>query len=116
MMLYICFGRGRNVEGQCGVESLPLVTRPTPLLELHGAPVVSVHAGKLNSGAVLSSGEAWSWGEGKSGKLGHGNTDNVKSPARVRAQLLAIDLQRVPVTSQRIRHHDFDVEPFTNTC
>jgi hypothetical protein len=75
--------RGRNVEGQCGVESLPLVTRPTPLLELHGAPLVSVHAGKLNSGAVLSSGEAWTWGEGKSGKLGHGNSDNVKSPARV---------------------------------
>ncbi|GLI59229.1 hypothetical protein VaNZ11_001073 [Volvox africanus] len=74
---------GRNVEGQCGVESSLLVLRPTPILELHDAAVTEIVAGKLNSGAVTEHGEAWTWGDGKSGKLGHGTAEHVAAPHRV---------------------------------
>ncbi|GIL71573.1 hypothetical protein Vretifemale_2114 [Volvox reticuliferus] len=74
---------GRNVEGQCGVESSLLVLRPTPILELHNAAVNEIVAGKLHSGAVTTRGEAWTWGDGKSGKLGHGTAEHVPAPHRV---------------------------------
>ena len=79
--------RGRNVEGQCGVESAIIVQRPTPILDLHGVPVQTLKAGKLNSAAVYRrgphDGEAWTWGDGKSGKLGLGNADPMHEPHRV---------------------------------
>jgi alpha-tubulin suppressor-like RCC1 family protein len=64
---------------------VPLVTRPTTLLDLHGrSDIVAVRAGKLNSAAVTAAGEALTWGDGKSAKLGHGNDEHVPAPARVR--------------------------------
>ncbi|KIZ04841.1 hypothetical protein MNEG_3123 [Monoraphidium neglectum] len=75
---------GRNAEYACGVEQVPLVTRPTTLLDLHGrSDIVAVRAGKLNSAAVTAAGEALTWGDGKSAKLGHGNDEHVPAPARV---------------------------------
>lgn len=74
--------RGRNLEGQCGLEGAgaPLVARPTPVLgDLHGAAVASVAAGRLSSMALLH-GSAYSWGDGSSGMLGLGAGANVASP------------------------------------
>lgn len=73
------------MEGQCGVESSLLVLRPTPIIELHDAAVAEVVAGKLHSGAVTNDGDAWTWGDGKAGKLGHGTADRVPAPNRVSA-------------------------------
>lgn len=78
------YPRGRNVEGQTGVESAIVVTRPTAILELHGQPLASLHAGKLTSAAVTEAGEAMTWGCGAAGKLGHGSPDNMHAPTRVR--------------------------------
>lgn len=39
-----------------------------------GLPVASLAAGKTHSAGVLASGEAFTWGEGSEGKLGHGGT------------------------------------------
>lgn len=72
------------MEGQCGVEASVVVTRPTPVLELHDCPVSSLHAGVMFSGAVSAQGDAWTWGDGKCGKLGHGTSDPVFAPSRVR--------------------------------
>ncbi|KAG2490652.1 hypothetical protein HYH03_011041 [Edaphochlamys debaryana] len=74
---------GRNVEGQTGIESAQLVLRPTPVIELHQARVASVVAGPLSSAAVTEAGEAFTWGDGKGGKLGHGSTHAVPAPHRV---------------------------------
>jgi len=79
--------RGRNVEGQCGIESSVICTRPTTVTELNGAPVSTLRAGKLNSAAIVcegrhSDGEVWTWGCGKSGKLGQGNSDAMHNPSR----------------------------------
>lgn len=75
--------RGRNVEGQCAIEGpVPLVTRPTAVLELLQAPVSSVVASKLTSGAVVG-GAVYTWGEGAAGKLGHGSAASLTVPSRV---------------------------------
>lgn len=80
--------RGRNAEGQCGVESYsPLVTRPTSLQSLHGEDVTQLAAGKLVSAAVLGTGDVLTFGCGKSGKGGHGNAQQLNAPARVSAKL-----------------------------
>lgn len=61
----------------------PMVITPTAVMELDGAAVHSMAAGKLNSCAVLSDGEAWTWGCGKGGKLGHGASEAIRMPSRV---------------------------------
>ncbi|KAJ9518511.1 hypothetical protein QJQ45_018566 [Haematococcus lacustris] len=76
---------GRNAEGQTGIESALIVSRPTPVLELHGTALRCLVASKLSSGAVSAAGEAYTWGEGRCGKLGHGSADNMHAPTRVEA-------------------------------
>lgn len=78
------FRRGRNVEGQCGVETSLLVLRPTPVIELQDVDVSCLAAGKVHSGAVNSHGEAYTWGDGRAGKLGHGTAEQLHAPHRVR--------------------------------
>ena len=74
--------RGRNSEGQCGVEHKPVLLEPALLKALQTADVQTVLAGKLHSAAVLKTGEACTWGCGKAGKLGHGSSDNYSEPTR----------------------------------
>ena len=72
---HACHHRGRNTEGQCGVQSyLPLLLQAREVEGLAGLPLASLAAGKTHSAAVLESGEAFTWGEGGDGKLGHGCT------------------------------------------
>jgi len=51
--LYV--SRGRNSEGQTGIEESTIVTRPTPVLGI-ASDIVKLVAGRLNSGAVTASG------------------------------------------------------------
>ncbi|KAF8058298.1 selenof [Scenedesmus sp. PABB004] len=77
---------GRNAELQCAVEGgLPIVARPTPVLELHGLPVLGLAAGPLSSAAVAGAAGAWTWGDGAAGALGHGSAGRVAAPCRVEA-------------------------------
>lgn len=62
---------------------MPLVTRPTTILELIGQPVTQLAASKLTSAVVLAGGEVATFGDGRAGKLGHGNGENVVTPSRV---------------------------------
>lgn len=53
---------------------LPLLLQAREVDGLAGLPLSSLAAGKTHSAAVLESGEAFTWGEGGDGKLGHGST------------------------------------------
>lgn len=80
--LSICH-RGRNVEGQCGVEMGAVIPFPMPILELMGSPVTQIVAGKLSTG-VLMGGEAWTFGSSSAGQLGLGTcVGAVVVPSRV---------------------------------
>ncbi|KAG2425832.1 hypothetical protein HXX76_013457 [Chlamydomonas incerta] len=96
---------GRNVEGQCGVENSLLVLRPTPIIELHDQRVESLHAGKLHSGAVTG-GEAWTWGDGKCGKLGHGSAEHTHTPSRVESLVGRVAVSRLALGD----HHSLFVD------
>jgi alpha-tubulin suppressor-like RCC1 family protein len=61
---------------------VPLVTRPTAVLELHQEHVSGVAASKFTSAAVAG-GAVYTWGEGASGKLGHGSGESLTVPSRV---------------------------------
>ncbi|KAF6250661.1 regulator of chromosome condensation 1/beta-lactamase-inhibitor protein II [Scenedesmus sp. NREL 46B-D3] len=92
--------KGRNVEGQCAIEGVaPLVTRPTAVLELHQAPVSSVVASKLTSAAVVGD-AVYTWGEGASGKLGHGSGESLTVPSRVETLV-----GRSPISAAALGHH-----------
>ena len=72
-----------------------IVAKPTSVIELDGAPVSALKAGKLNSAAILHGGphcegEAWTWGCGKAGKLGQGSSDPAHEPCRVGVSCVAI--------------------------
>ena len=78
--------RGRNTEGQCGVDNKPVLLEPAVLQTLETADVQTVLAGKQHSAAVLRSGEVCTWGSGKAGKLGHGSSDDLSEPTRYQYQ------------------------------
>jgi len=86
---------GRNAEGQCGTSDAPVVFEPTAVEQLKGPQLRSVAAGRLNSVAVTAQGEAWAWGEGRAGKLGHGNGADVALASRVEALVGRVSIQSV---------------------
>ena len=51
--------------------------------ELTGKRIVSVACGDKHTVCVTEDGEVYSWGFGRSGALGHGNSDDVTLPKRV---------------------------------
>lgn len=61
------------------------VTRPRPVTELTlDVPIVDVAAGKYHSAALTASGELFTWGIGKGGRLGHGNETTQPLPTVMR--------------------------------
>jgi alpha-tubulin suppressor-like RCC1 family protein len=56
---------------------------PRLIEALSGMGVKQVVAGDAHSMVLTSEGLVWTWGYGRKGKLGHGNTDNQNVPKRV---------------------------------
>jgi hypothetical protein len=46
--------------------------------------IIQLALGATHSAAVTKSGEVYTWGEGKDHKLGHGDTDDLHEPQKVR--------------------------------
>ena len=59
------------------------IVRPAPLVSLADENVLQLAATKYHSLALTRSGAIYSWGYGKSGRLGHGNEDNQLLPMPV---------------------------------
>jgi hypothetical protein len=104
--LCIIHYRGRNLEGQAGIENATVVPRPTPLLELYDQPVIKLAASKLTSSALVEreelGGELFTFGDGSCGKLGQGHTDTVHSPSRVSVSLRCYDFRHDPAAPIQI--------------
>ena len=82
--------RGRNVEGQCGQDAgSPFLAEPAAVSGLDDA--VAAAAGRMHSGAVTGEGHVLTWGEGTSGKLGHGNAEDLSAPTRVESLVHRVD-------------------------
>lgn len=80
------FSWGCNFDGQLGLGCFG-VGEPLPkvVVALCGVGVVFIAAGFGSSYAVASDGEIFAWGNGQSGKLGHGESVNMCTPMLVDA-------------------------------
>ena len=80
------FAWGSNCNGQLGLgRSGGLEFLPQRVEALCGLKVCSVSAGVLVSCAVAAAGELFTWGSGRDGRLGHGDTADQLAPRRVAA-------------------------------
>eukprot|EP00931_Biecheleriopsis_adriatica_P018476 TRINITY_DN12943_c0_g1_i1.p1 TRINITY_DN12943_c0_g1~~TRINITY_DN12943_c0_g1_i1.p1 ORF type:complete len:719 (-),score=181.78 TRINITY_DN12943_c0_g1_i1:57-2213(-) len=78
---------GSSEHGQLGIGSLPTEDRavaPRLVEGLRSVPVRQVVCGGHFSASVSESGEVYTWGCGKDGQLGHGDSKDVHIPRAVR--------------------------------
>lgn len=72
----VSWGWNRSSQlGRVGPENVPLVVEG-----LEGESVVSVSGGRAHSMALTSTGEVWTWGFGKNGRLGLGSSSDEAEP------------------------------------
>lgn len=57
--------------------------RPRVIESLRGSEVVDIDAGSAHSACILANGDLMTWGKGRYGRLGHGNSDDVMVPRKV---------------------------------
>ena len=74
---------GGNGQGQCGMGHLELLTTPHVVPALLGRRVHAVACGGAHTVVLTQRGEAWSWGLGGQGQLGHGDHEPRMSPTPI---------------------------------
>lgn len=57
--------------------------RPRVIESLRGKEVVSIAAGGAHSACITSNGELYTWGKGRYGRLGHGDSEDQSRPKMV---------------------------------
>lgn len=70
------FACGEGQQGRLGIGNLGSANKPIQIEALKNIFIkkVAVHASGRHALALSQSGAVYSWGEGESGKLGHGDT------------------------------------------
>lgn len=76
---------GPNNRGQLGLGDTDQRDRPTLVPIPDGVRISTVSIGSAHTLALTTTGDVYSWGEGSSGVLGHGSTDDVLSPRQIEA-------------------------------
>ena len=59
--------------------------RPRLITALQGKQVTDIACGGAHSACITKSGELYTWGKGRYGRLGHGNSDDQTTPKLVQA-------------------------------
>lgn len=57
--------------------------RPRVIESLRGVEVVDIAAGGAHSACIAASGELYTWGKGRYGRLGHGDSEDQLKPKLV---------------------------------
>ena len=58
--------------------------RPRVIESLRGTEVIDIAAGGAHSACITSLGELYTWGKGRYGRLGHGDSEDLTKPKLVR--------------------------------
>ena len=77
------WGWGSGKNGELGSGHVGLSGTPKVLKTLSAKKIVCIAAGGRHCGAVATSGELYTWGDGRSGQLGHGDTASRQTPLAV---------------------------------
>jgi len=93
-------GGGGGGRGELGHGDEQRQLLPKKIEALAGQRVVAVSAGNMSSLAMTADGEVWSWGNGRYGELGHGDTQDQLLPKKIEA----LAGQRVVTVSAGLYH------------
>uniref|UniRef100_UPI00358FCF6D E3 ubiquitin-protein ligase HERC2 n=1 Tax=Myxine glutinosa TaxID=7769 RepID=UPI00358FCF6D len=77
------FSWGEAEDGKLGHGNRSPCDRPRVIESLRGIEVVDVAAGGAHSGCISSVGELYTWGKGRYGRLGHGDSEDQLKPKLV---------------------------------
>ncbi|KAJ8297784.1 hypothetical protein KUTeg_024315 [Tegillarca granosa] len=76
---------GEGEDGKLGHGNRSPCDRPRVIESLRGKEVVDIAAGGAHSACITSSGELYTWGKGRYGRLGHGDSEDQPRPKLVEA-------------------------------
>uniref|UniRef100_A0A0P4W3Y5 HECT-type E3 ubiquitin transferase n=1 Tax=Scylla olivacea TaxID=85551 RepID=A0A0P4W3Y5_SCYOL len=76
---------GEGDDGKLGHGNKSPYDRPRLIETLQGKGVVEIACGGAHSAAITSSGELYTWGKGRYGRLGHGDSEDQFRPKLVEA-------------------------------
>ncbi|KAL1023407.1 hypothetical protein UPYG_G00040470 [Umbra pygmaea] len=74
---------GEAEDGKLGHGNRSPCDRPRVIESLRGVEVVDVAAGGAHSACITASGELYTWGKGRYGRLGHGDSEDQLKPKLV---------------------------------
>lgn len=73
---------------------------------LRGVEVVDIAAGGAHSACITASGELYTWGKGRYGRLGHGDSEDQLKPKLVRSLLVIHIITQRCITVFLKQNHD----------
>ncbi|MBN3299656.1 HERC2 ligase, partial [Amia calva] len=76
---------GEAEDGKLGHGNRSPCDRPRVIESLRGIEVVDIAAGGAHSACITASGELYTWGKGRYGRLGHGDSEDQLKPKLVDA-------------------------------
>jgi len=76
---------GEGEDGKLGHGNKLPCDRPRVIESLRGKDIVDIACGGAHSAAITASGELYTWGKGRYGRLGHGDSDDQLKPKLVEA-------------------------------
>ncbi|XP_033110938.1 E3 ubiquitin-protein ligase HERC2-like, partial [Anneissia japonica] len=76
---------GEAEDGKLGHGNRTQCDRPRVIETLRGKEVVMVSCGGAHSACITSNGELYTWGKGRYGRLGHGDSEDQNRPKLVEA-------------------------------
>ncbi|XP_041440166.1 E3 ubiquitin-protein ligase HERC2 isoform X2 [Xenopus laevis] len=76
---------GEAEDGKLGHGNRSPCDRPRVIESLRGTEVVDIAAGGAHSACITAAGELYTWGKGRYGRLGHGDSEDQLKPKLVEA-------------------------------
>ncbi|GFT97548.1 e3 ubiquitin-protein ligase HERC2 [Nephila pilipes] len=74
---------GEGDDGKLGHGTRNSCDRPKKIESISGKEVIDIACGGAHSACITSSGELFTWGKGRYGRLGHGDSEEQLKPKRV---------------------------------
>lgn len=62
--------------------------KPKKVESINGKEIIDIACGGAHSACITSSGQLYTWGKGRYGRLGHGDSEDQLKPKRVCALIL----------------------------
>ncbi|KAH9523229.1 E3 ubiquitin-protein ligase herc2 [Bulinus truncatus] len=76
---------GEGEDGKLGHGNRSPCDRPRVIESLRGKEITDIAAGGAHSACITSSGELYTWGKGRYGRLGHGDSEDQSRPKLLEA-------------------------------